>query len=50
MASATLRHAAWILRGNPLTGIAAAGVFLLILIGTQLAPDAHFYKRWEDLR
>ena len=24
--------------------------FLLILIGTQLAPDAHLYKRWEDLR
>ncbi len=32
MASATLRHAAWILRGNPLTGIAAAGVALLVLI------------------
>jgi len=32
MSGATLRHAGWILRGNPLTGIAAAGVFLLMLI------------------
>jgi peptide/nickel transport system permease protein len=32
MTAATLRHAAWILRGNPLTGIAAAGVFALVLI------------------
>jgi peptide/nickel transport system permease protein len=32
MTSATLRHAGWILRGNPLTGVAAAGVFLLTLI------------------
>ncbi|MBA4034656.1 MAG: peptide ABC transporter permease [Bradyrhizobium sp.] len=32
MTSATLRHAGWILRGNPLTAVAAAGVFLLTLI------------------
>lgn len=32
MTSATLRHSIWILRGNPLTGIAAAGVVALILI------------------
>src|ERR1700733_7267246 len=32
MAGATLRHTAWILRGNPLTAIAAAGVVLLGLI------------------
>src|ERR1700686_312700 len=41
MASATLRHTAWILRGNPLTGIAAAGVVLLILIaifGPSIVP------------
>jgi len=41
MASATLRHTAWILRGNPLTGIAAAGVALLILIaifGPSIVP------------
>ena len=33
MTSATLRHAGWILRGNPLTGVAAAGVVLLALVG-----------------
>jgi peptide/nickel transport system permease protein len=41
MTAATLRHAAWILRGNPLTGIAAAGVFALILIaifGPSIVP------------
>jgi peptide/nickel transport system permease protein len=32
MTSATLRHAGWILRGNPLTAVAATGVFLLTLI------------------
>ena len=32
MTTATLRHAGWILRGNPLTAVAAAGVFLLALI------------------
>ena len=32
MTAATLRHAGWILRGNPLTAVAAAGVFLLTLI------------------
>jgi peptide/nickel transport system permease protein len=32
MTSATFRHAGWILRGNPLTAVAAAGVFLLALI------------------
>ena len=41
MTAATLRHAAWILRGNPLTGIAAAGVFVLVLIaifGPSIVP------------
>ena len=41
MASATLRHTAWILRGNPLTAVAAAGVTFLILIallGSSIAP------------
>ena len=41
MAGATLRHTAWILRGNPLTGIAAAGVVLLVLIaifGPSIVP------------
>jgi peptide/nickel transport system permease protein len=33
MSSATLNHAAFILRGNPITGIAAAGSTLLILVG-----------------
>ncbi|UZE48170.1 ABC transporter permease [Rhodopseudomonas sp. P2A-2r] len=33
MSSATLSHAAFILRGNPITGIAAAGSTLLILVG-----------------
>jgi peptide/nickel transport system permease protein len=32
MTGATLRHAGWILRGNPLTGVAAAGVFLLMFV------------------
>jgi peptide/nickel transport system permease protein len=32
MTSATLRHAGWILRGNPLTGVAAAGVLLFVLV------------------
>src|SRR5258708_25447263 len=32
MTGATLRHAGWILRGNPLTAVAAAGVFLLTLV------------------
>ena len=41
MTGATLRHTAWILRGNPLTAIAAAGVVLLVLIaifGPSLVP------------
>lgn len=41
MTAATLRHAAWILRGNPLTGIAATGVFALVLIaifGPSIVP------------
>jgi peptide/nickel transport system permease protein len=41
MTAATLRHAVWILRGNPLTGIAAAGVFALVLIaifGPSIVP------------
>ncbi len=31
-AGATLRHAAWILRGNPLTAVAAAGALILCLV------------------
>src|SRR5712671_5285860 len=41
MTGTTLRHAAWILRGNPLTAIAAAGVVLLVVIavfGPQIVP------------
>ncbi|QDM14738.1 ABC transporter permease [Tardiphaga sp. vice352] len=33
MNSATLQHAAFVLRGNPITGIAAVGSTLLILVG-----------------
>ncbi|MET0705931.1 MAG: ABC transporter permease [Tardiphaga sp.] len=33
MSSATFQHAAFILRGNPITGIAAIGSTLLILVG-----------------
>ena len=32
MTSATLRHSVWILRGNPLTAIAATGVLLFVLV------------------
>ena len=32
MTGAMLRHAGWILRGNPLTGVAATGVLLLMLV------------------
>ncbi|PJG56168.1 peptide ABC transporter permease [Bradyrhizobium forestalis] len=32
MTSATLRHSVWILRGNPLTAVAAAGVTLFVLL------------------
>src|SRR6202047_1325288 len=32
MTAAPLRHAGWILRGNPLTGVAATGVLLLMLV------------------
>src|SRR4051794_41942641 len=32
MTSAALRHSVWILRGNPLTAIAAAGVALFVLL------------------
>jgi peptide/nickel transport system permease protein len=32
MTATALRHAGWILRGNPLTGVAAAGVLLLMLV------------------
>jgi peptide/nickel transport system permease protein len=35
--SATLRHAGWVLRGNPVTAIAAAGTFILVAIAV-LAP------------
>src|SRR6202012_4228218 len=41
MASATLRHTAWILRGNPLTAVAASGVLVLVLIqifGPSIVP------------
>jgi peptide/nickel transport system permease protein len=41
MTGATLRHTAWILRGNPLTAIAAAGVVVLVLIaifGPSIVP------------
>src|SRR6202041_577942 len=41
MPSATLRHTAWILRGNPLTAVAAFGVMILVLIaifGPSIAP------------
>ena len=41
MTSATLRHTAWILRGNPLTAIAAVGAVLLALVaifGPSLVP------------
>src|SRR5258708_39362794 len=41
MAGATLRHTAWIVRGNPLPAIAAAGVLLLVLIaifGPSIVP------------
>jgi len=41
MPSATLRHTAWILRGNPLTAVAASGVVILVLIailGPSIAP------------
>src|SRR5271168_5216741 len=41
MPSATLRHTVWILRGNPLTAVAASGVLVLILIaifGPSIAP------------
>ncbi|UFS73852.1 ABC transporter permease [Tardiphaga sp. 37S4] len=33
MSSATLQHAAFVLRGNPITGIAAVGASLLIFVG-----------------
>ena len=33
MSSATLQHAAFVLRGNPITGIAAVGSTILILVG-----------------
>lgn len=35
--NATLRHAGWVLRGNPVTAIAAAGTFVLVAIAV-LAP------------
>ena len=41
MTSATLRHAGWILRSNPLTGVAAAGIFFLTFVaifGSWLVP------------
>jgi peptide/nickel transport system permease protein len=39
--SSTLRHTAWVLRGNPLTGVAAAGAVVLALVaifGPSLVP------------
>jgi peptide/nickel transport system permease protein len=41
MTSATLRHTAWILRGNPITAVAAAGALILCilaLIGPSIVP------------
>ena len=41
MTSSTLRHTVWILRGNPVTAIAAAGAFILCLlaiIGPWIVP------------
>jgi ABC-type dipeptide/oligopeptide/nickel transport system permease subunit len=41
MATAALRHTVWILRGNPLTAVAASGVLLLVLIaifGPSIVP------------
>jgi peptide/nickel transport system permease protein len=41
MMSATLRHAGWILRGNPLTAAASAGIVLLTfvaILGPWIAP------------
>jgi peptide/nickel transport system permease protein len=41
MPSATLRHTAWILRGNPLTAVAASGILIVVLIailGPSIAP------------
>lgn len=41
MSSATLQHAAFVLRGNPVTGIAAAGVAMLVFLavfGPWLVP------------
>src|SRR5262249_45670106 len=40
-AASTLRHAAWVLRGNPLAAVAAAGALLLALVaifGPSLVP------------
>jgi peptide/nickel transport system permease protein len=40
-ASSTLRHTAWVLRGNPLTAVAAAGAMVVALIaifGPSLVP------------
>jgi peptide/nickel transport system permease protein len=37
MSAATLRHIAWVLRGNPLTALAAALALVLVLLGA-LAP------------
>ena len=40
-AASTLRHTAWVLRGNPLTAVAAAGALLLALVaifGPSLVP------------
>ena len=40
-ASSTLRHTAWVLRGNPVTAVAAAGAALLALVaifGPSLVP------------
>jgi peptide/nickel transport system permease protein len=37
MSGATLRHAGWVLRGNPVTALAAAGAALLIVVA-MLSP------------
>ncbi|MGL4441468.1 MAG: ABC transporter permease, partial [Bosea sp. (in: a-proteobacteria)] len=40
-ASATLRHTVWVLRGNPVTAVAAVGAFILCvlaIIGPSIVP------------
>ncbi|MET0907189.1 MAG: hypothetical protein ABWY10_14010 [Tardiphaga sp.] len=39
MSSATLQHAVFILRGNPVTGLAAIGAAVLIFVVVNLTVD-----------